>query len=101
MKYTNSFTVDTNGVAIYRGDGGTGNEIPTDIEVQTVVIVPTPSSGEFPDYYVKGTHTDSDWVLVPKETPVHRDDVSGNPSPILWVKSASGTITINMFVTGG
>ena len=100
MKYSNTFTVDTNGKAIYRGDGGNGNEIPTDVEIHAIAIVPTPSAGTFPDYYVKGTHTDSECVLIPKEAPVHREGSTSNESPLLWVKSSSGSITINLFVEG-
>jgi len=99
MRYSATFEIDTNGVVIQRGIAG-GNEIPLDIFVRSLVIVPTPSDGTFPDYYIKGTHPQSEWVLVPKESPIHRESGLSNRSPILEVKAASGTITMNLFVDG-
>lgn len=103
LVYTATFTVTTTSVDIKRastGDSEGDNVIPADVRVAKITLIPTPTDGTFPDYYVKGIHSASEWTLVPKEAPTFTIENVIGLTPILAVKSASGSITMNLFVNG-
>lgn len=92
---TMSFSVDTNGVTIKRGDGGTDGEIPLGIHLKSINIYPENNANA---YHIKGNYTGSVWNKTEGSYPL---PTGSNPGEtICYVKSDSGTITMNLDVEG-
>jgi hypothetical protein len=101
LSYTSSFSVDTNGVIIKKDSTPDNGVIPNSISVRAINIIPDKVAGAFPDYWVRGIHEDSEWVKVDKGTPSYSIEGLGDDSSLyFYVKSDSGSITMNLHVKG-
>ncbi len=89
--YTNRILVDTTGTLIVKG-----RNIPDDVDIKQVTIVPDGVS----DYYIKGLHSDSDWVLVENGSAFEITGLTSSTWDVLYVKAASSTINLNLLVKG-
>lgn len=103
MKYSAQFTATIVATPVRKtpvGETAGDNNVPSDILVKSVSIYPTPTGGVFPDYWVKGTHNSSEWIFVPKESPIYTEENNLNAPIFFYVKTDSGTETMNLMVHG-
>lgn len=96
--YTKTVTVGTDAVYIQKNSDSTVNgAIPYNMALKAVAIVPNDSTDT---YYIKGFHEDADWVLIGAGQKFEWEGLSADMWDVFQVKSASGTITMNLFVKG-
>lgn len=101
LAFTDSFSVDTNEILIQRGSSAGNGVIPHEIIVRAISIVPSKEDNEYPSYYIKGIHSDSNWVEMESGTPVFvLEGLDDSTTMFFYVRSASGTITLNLFIKG-
>jgi hypothetical protein len=105
-KYTDEFTLTDTPITVrWRGKNDTsvgGGVIPAINKVQEIKLVPLPDSdGNFPTWYVKGTHADSNWATVPAAAPAYPEDGLVNVGEIVQIKAGAGeSITMTLHVKG-
>jgi len=96
--YTKTVSVGTDAVYIQKNEtAGVNGAIPSDMGVQQVSIIPNDSSKT---YYIKGFHTSADWILIGAGQKFEVLGLSQDTWDFFQVKSASGTITMNLYVKG-
>lgn len=94
--FTQQMTVDTDGTTIQRSDDETDGCIPLDIDIKSVSVIAETSTDEF---HISGNHSLSDWCKQTGKWTV--DGIESNPGRILfYVKSETGSITMNLHVKG-
>lgn len=100
LSYTDSFSLTTTEKLIQKGDTPGDGVIPNSISVRAISVVPTKST-TFPAYWVKGIHTSSDWVKIDGDTPIYSiSGLSDGTNLYFYIKSDSGSITMNLHVKG-
>ncbi|MFX1253951.1 MAG: hypothetical protein ACFFCZ_20230 [Promethearchaeota archaeon] len=101
LAFTDSFSVGTGGTLIQRGSTAGNGVIPQTIRIRAIEIIPDIVGESFPDYYVRGIHDSSNWIKVDGKYPAYTfEGLSDSTTMYLYVKSASGTITMNLHVKG-
>lgn len=96
--YTKTVTVGTDAVYIQKNsDSSVNGAIPSDMALRGVEIIPNVGTDT---YYVKGFHSDAGWVLVAAGQKFEFEGLSSDMWDVFQVKSASGTITMNLYVKG-
>ncbi len=101
IAYTSSFSVDTTGLIIKKGSTPDNGVIPNTISVRAINIIPTKVDDAFPAYHVRGLHVDSEWIKIDSSTPAYIvEGLSDSANLYFYIKSDSGTITMNLHVKG-
>jgi hypothetical protein len=100
--YTNSFTLTTAEVIIKLGNSPGNGVIPSNIDVSAIELMPSPDGeGSYPDWQIKGMHEDSTWITKPgNDTPIEAADGLSGKTQYLYIRAASGSLTMNLKVRG-
>lgn len=101
IAYTDTFTVDTNGVLVARSATPGGNLIPDSISVRSISVWSSKSNGAYVDFYIKGIHSSSDWVKYEEDMPIHNLEGCVDSTSIYFYVKADSEITMNILVKGG
>lgn len=98
LAYTDSFSLGTTGVLITKGSAAVDGEIPEEVAVRKIYIEPASTSGQI---VVRGVHPDSAWVTSQSAGDGYAlDGLTSSDRKYFWIKSASGTITVNLHAFG-
>jgi len=106
LAYTASVTVGTgDGMVVRRVGSGTegeaGIDIPKEVSVRAISVVPEKSGGSFPAYHIKGMHSSSAWAKIDSDVGEFEiDGITDNVSSFFRIKADSGTVTFSIFVKG-
>jgi hypothetical protein len=97
LVYTSTFSLGTNPVLIQKGATPGGGTIPNKYNIGYVIVEPANSTDALS---VKGTDEDSDWIPQPAGGKVYADRLSDGDRLVFYIKSASGTINVNLYAEG-
>lgn len=97
LAFTDAITIDTSATLIQIGDTAGSGVIPNDVTPRAISVQPEDVSN---DYYIRGIHNDSNWVKISNGQAFAMEGLTDETRYIMYVKSSTGSITLNIFVKG-
>lgn len=97
LMFTDTFEVDTTGVLIHKGAGGSSGEIPEEISVRAISLEPASVSDALK---VKGINEGSAWIALRAGSGFILERLVSDDRRYCYIAASSGSINVNLYVEG-